>query len=160
MKSELLEGAATIHVLEKGRSLSRRVPRDANVAEVDTHITFDPDILSTFDYRGWQPKHYDLLVVCAAVEFADRSIRRPSTWCRKVNVCVPVLQPAVWQQKEVVENLQDALRHVTGDQWMFKFEQWRSTLTIGSRQGELSFGSLKKFAMAYSDGLDFVPLRH
>lgn len=128
---------------------------DAIVAEIGKEITFDPTILDTYNYEGWKPVHYDLLVVCAAVEFADRRCRRRATqWQRPFHISVPVWELKHWQQPEVEKYLVATLRHLTGDDWHFSFVQAMSSGLIGHRQHSLPFGNNKDFAIAYSDGLD------
>jgi len=141
-------------VVEQSQSVKRAYPKGAEIAEVGKHIKFDPDILNTFDYKGWQSLHHDLLVVSTAVEFADRRWKRPRSWSRKFNITVPVLDPTAWQRKEVIESLLSALRHLTADIWSFNFVQWRGPSPIGARQGVLAFTKTKAFTIAYSDGLD------
>lgn len=144
----------TLCVVEHGQSAKRTCPQGAVIAEIGKHIRFDPDVLDTFDYKGWQPLHYDLLVVSAAVEFADRRWRRPRGWCRRLNITVPVLDPGTWQRKEVLDSLRAALGHLTGDIWSFSFVQWQGQSPIGARQGILDFAKTKTFTIAYSEGLD------
>lgn len=138
--TSLREQGRTLCVIEKGQGATRICPKGAVVAAVGKHITFVPDILDTFDVKGWQPVHYDLLVLSAAVEFADRRWRRPHGWCRELNVTVPVLEPAIWQQPKVLSSLHDVLRHLTGDTWTLTFVQWQGRPPIGSRQGMLDLG--------------------
>ena len=99
--------------------------------------------------------HHDLLVMCAAVEYADRRCaRRIMQLSRTFYITVPVQEPAIWQQLEVQSTLRDTLRHLTADDWRFTFVQAQSSVTDGARQRPLPFSNIKKFAIAYSDGLD------
>jgi len=145
----------TLCVTERGRKARRACPKSAVIAEIENDIVFNADILDTYDYEGWKPIHHDLLVVSAAVEFADRRCaRRISGWSRDFRVIVPVYALATWRRKEVRESLCAALRQLTGDHWEFEFVQWEGGTHNGSRQRSLPFGNNKKFAIAYSDGLD------
>lgn len=127
----------------------------AIVAEIGKEISFDPTILDTYHYEGWKPVHYDLLVVCAAVEFADRRCQRRATqWHRSFHITVPVWTLVQWQQPEVQTYLIDTLRHLTGDNWHFSFVQAVSSDPNNYRQHSLPFDNNKEFAIAYSDGLD------
>lgn len=147
--------ALTIHITEQGTNSRRAGKSDLTVAELGTEIVFDPTILDTYHYSGWKPVHFDLLVVCAAVEFADRRWARRSTrWSRQFRVKLPVLEQAAWEQPKVRMLLQDTLRHLTGDDWQFCFVPARYTAENGTRQRTLPFHNNKKFAMAYSNGLD------
>lgn len=146
----------TLYVVEQGSRCKHGHPSDATIAEIGTEIVFDTNILDTYHYDGWKPVHYDLLVVCAAVEFADRRCaRRTARWSRPFHITVPVQELETWQQPEVQAYLCDTLRHLTGDDWHFSFVQAeRSSGESKSRQRSLPFGNSKQFAIAYSDGLD------
>ncbi len=142
-----------LKILEPGHKLGR-VSTQQETAEINNQIAFLPDVLETFNYEGWQSYHYDLLVISAAVEFADRRWKRPHKWSRKFHITIPVLDSLAWQQKEVVDSLRACLCHLTGDDWQFTFTQWKGAAPITSRQKALNLGAAKKFVIAYSDGLD------
>ncbi len=144
-----------LHVVEKGISPEQGSNGDETVAKINTEIRFNPGILDTYHYEGWKPVHYDLLVVCAAVEFADRRCgRRATRWSRRFQVTLPVLELAAWRQPEVQVRLQDTLRHLTGDEWHFFFVQAANSTDCGAHQRSLPFHGDEEFAIAYSDGLD------
>ncbi len=143
-----------LRVIEKAQRPGRTLPKDAVIAEVGRHIRFNPAVLDTFDVKGCEPLHYDILVLCAAIEFADRRWKRPVGWRRTLNVTVPVIDLKAWQKLEVTKSLHSVLNHLTGDTWRFAFVQARNLSPIGSRQMLLNFGKTKAFAVAYSDGLD------
>ncbi|MCM2438501.1 hypothetical protein HGO34_02060 [Agrobacterium vitis] len=143
-----------LFVIEKGQKPGRTVPKDAATAEVGRHIRFDAAVLDTFDVKGCEPLHYDLLVLCAAVEFADRRWKRPLGWRRTLDVTLPVIDFKSWQKPDVLKSLHSVLNHLTGDSWRFTFVQAKNLSPIGSRQMPLDFGKTKTFAVAYSDGLD------
>ncbi|MGO4386773.1 7-cyano-7-deazaguanine synthase [Microvirga sp. 2YAF29] len=143
-----------LFVIEKGQKPGRTVPKDAATAEVGQHIRFDAAVLDTFDVKGCEPLHYDLLVLCAAVEFADRRWKRPLGWRRTLAVTLPVIDLKSWQKPDVLKSLHGVLNHLTGDSWQFTFVQAKNLSPIGSRQMPLDFGKTKTFAVAYSDGLD------
>lgn len=125
------------------------------IAEIGNEITFNPTTLDTYNYKGWAPVHYDLMVVCAAVEFADRCCpRRATQWHRPFHITVPVSELGKWQHPDVQTSLVDTLRHLTGDDWHFTFVQATSTSYKEHRQHTLPFANKKEFAIAYSDGLD------
>lgn len=145
----------SLHVIERGRQARRARSKSVAVAQIGKHIIFDPDILDRYHYDGWKPVHHDLLVVSAAVEFADRRCaRRTTRWSRQLKVTVPVTEIAVWQHSEVQEHLHAALRHLTGDDWHFSFVQANKPTASLTRQRSLPFASNKRFAIAYSDGID------
>ncbi len=141
-------------VIEKGQAPNRACPKDAEAAEIGSKIEFNAAALDTLDVKGCHALHYDLLVLCAAIEFADRKWKRPQCWSRCLHLTVPVIELSTWKRSEVVDNLNRALRHLTGDGWHFTFVQAKNRSPIGERQGELNFSTAKTFAIAYSDGLD------
>ncbi len=144
----------TLCIIEKRATQKRKHSKDVVVAKVGEQINFDPAILDTFDVKGWQSLHYDLLLVSAAVEFADRRWKRPRGWSRHMEITVPVIELGIWRRKDVQSSLEAVLRHLTGDTWHFSFLQSKEKSPIGSRQTALPFEKTKTFAIAYSDGLD------
>lgn len=152
-KKSLTQGAR-LCVIEKGQKPDRTCPKDAVTAEIGRQIIFSPAVLDTFDVRGCQPLHYDLLVLCAAIEFADRRWKRPQSWGRTLHVTIPVIDLETWHKPDVLESLQSVLSHLTCDTWQFTFVQAKNLSPIGSRQIPLDFGKTKTFAIAYSEGLD------
>jgi len=144
-----------LYVAEQGCRSKYEHQDGATIAEIGKEIVFDPSILDTYRYDGWQSVHYDLLVVCATVEFADRRYARSNIqWSRRFIITVPVLELDVWQQPMVQTYLGDTLRHLTGDDWYFYFVEADKSAVINHRQRSLDFGDIKQFAIAYSDGLD------
>ncbi len=124
-------------------------------AQIGREIKFDPSVLDTYHYDGWAPVHHDLLVVCAAVEFADRRCyRRIAQWTRNLSLTIPVIDLEVWQRQEVRASLRSVLRQLTGDEWNFTFVQANNAVANGNFQRALPFASNKQFAIAYSNGLD------
>lgn len=130
------------------------LPKDAAIAVVGRHIHFNAAVLDTFDVKGCEPRHYDMLVLSAAIEFADRRWKRPLGWRRTLDVTVPVIDLITWQKPDVLKTLHSVLNHLTGDAWRLIFVQAKNLSPIGSRQIPLDFGKAKTFAVAYSDGLD------
>ncbi len=144
----------TLHVVERGKR-PKSLSGDAAIAEIETDIIFDPSVLDTFHYDGWKPVHHDLLVVCAAIEFADRRCaRRATQWSRPLHITLPVQELAAWNQPEVQAHLRNALRHLTGDDWRFSFVRTEDSAVNVMRQRALPFGKNKQFVIAYSSGLD------
>ena len=152
--SKSLTPGKQLYVIEKGQLPDRPLPKDAVTAEIGQHILFNAAVLDTFDVKGCEPLHYDMLVICAAVEFADRRWKRPLSWCRTLDVIMPVIDLIRWQKPEVLKSLHGVLNHLTGDAWRFTFVQAKNLSPIGSRQMPLDFGKTKTFAVAYSNGLD------
>jgi Queuosine biosynthesis protein QueC len=146
--------AKRLCVLEKGQKFDHTCPKGTVSVEIGRQIIFNAAVLDTFDVKGFQPLHYDLLVLCAAIEFADRRWKRPRSWSRIFHITVPVTDFEIWQKPDVVRSLQSVLSHLTCDTWEFTFVKAKNLSSIGSRQAILDFGSTKTFAVAYSDGLD------
>jgi hypothetical protein len=143
-----------LYVIEKGQKPGRTLPKGAVIAEAGRHIRFNTAVLDTFDVKGCEPLHYDMLILCAAIEFADRRWKRPLSWRRTLDVTVSVIDLKTWQKPEVLKSLQGVLNHLTGDTWRFTFVPAKNLSPIGARQIPLDFGKTKTFAIAYSDGLD------
>ena len=128
--------------------------KNSETAMIGREIRFDPSILDTFDVMKCQPLHYDLLVLCAAIEFADRRWKRPLSWGRKICLTIPVNDIEAWQNPRVQSSLRSVLRHLSCDDWKFYFVHAVSNSPIGGRQRQLPLPSTKTIAIAYSDGLD------
>src|SRR5579885_683523 len=126
----------------------------SDCAELGQQIVFDANVLEALAKDGCQPVHYDLLILCAAVEFADRRWKRPQTWTRTLHVTLPVIKLEVWQLPAVRNSLERVLKHLTSDSWHFTFVQAKNLKPCEWRQMRLDFGEIKHFAMAYSEGLD------
>jgi hypothetical protein len=141
-------------IFEKGHQLTFPGREVAVTAEIGRDICFDAAVLDTFDVKGCEPLHYDMLVLCAAVEFADRHWKRPRGWRRALDVSIPATDLPGWQKPTVLNSLHDVLNHLTGDTWRISFVQANNCSPIGSRQIPLDFGKTKTFAVPYSDGLD------
>jgi len=141
-------------VIEKGHEPGCTLPKDAMTVEIGSHIRFDVAALDTLDVKGCEPLHYDMLVLCAAIELADRRWKRPLSWRRTLDVTVPVIDLTAWQKPKVLSTLHGVLKHLTGDTWRFTFLQAKNLSPIGSRQIPLDFGKTKTSVIAYSDGLD------
>jgi 7-cyano-7-deazaguanine synthase in queuosine biosynthesis len=142
-------------VVTDSASKRQKIQDDRQLVEIGGQIRFDAAALDTYNYQGWKPLHHDLLVLCAAIEFADRRCaRRLSQWSRLLSITVPVQQLGTWQKPKVQETLRDALRQLTGDEWNITFVQGNGAPANSSRQRALPFGNGKEFAIAYSDGID------
>ena len=141
-------------VVEKGNPARVRSANNIVVAEIGKHIQFDPDVLDTFDVKGFAPIHYDLMILAAAIEFADRRWRRPAGWLRNISVEIPVIDFECWSKPVVQATLRSTMNFLTGDNWRFSFIKASGCSPIGSKQMPLFFEQEKKFAIAYSNGLD------
>ena len=146
--------AKCLYIAENERRNKFPVPGDAEAAVIGREITFDTSVLDTFNVQGFLPVHLDLLILCAAIEFADRRWKRPRGWKRQLHVTLPVNDTDAWHDLCVQGCLRSVLNHLTCDEWEFTFVKAKDTWSIDGRQRPLFFPDSKTFAIAYSDGLD------
>jgi 7-cyano-7-deazaguanine synthase in queuosine biosynthesis len=123
-------------------------------AEIGKHIIFDTAVWDALAEGGCQRVHYDLMLICAAVEFADRRWHRPFNSARIIDVTLPVLELALWGSDSVKGSLEHVLRYLTGDVWRFNFIKAKNANPCDFKQLRLYFDETEKFAIAYSEGLD------
>src|SRR5690349_19642041 len=88
-------------VLESGCAKPHRAVIGATYVQVGKEIEFDAAALDDFDVEGCKPVHYDLLLICAAVEFADRRWKRPRSWCRSMHLKIPTIATNIWTNPDV-----------------------------------------------------------
>lgn len=124
------------------------------IVSIGEQIHFDLSALGSFDVEGSGPLHYDVLVLCAAIEFADKHWARSVNWSRHFEIAIPVTSPDAWQDCNVRESLKDALEYLTGDIWNISFFKAEKPALLGSAQLGLPFINKKTYAIAYSEGLD------
>lgn len=122
-------------------------------ARIGQEIRLAPQVLNALAEGKYHPIHYDLLVFCAAIEYADRRWRRRDTWSRVLRITIPVTELAIWQRPEVSESLAGVMRHLTCDTWHFDFVQAQTHKSFKG-QTKIVFPEKKTFAIAYSEGLD------
>ena len=146
--------AKTLFVLEVGEEPPAKLSGREELAKIGQQIWFDAGILDSFDVAGCLSRHFDLLVLCAAIELADRRWGRSRAWSRDFNLRIPVIDLERWQKPVVEHTLRRVLKFLTGDNWQFTFVRAKNSSPIGARQIPLDFDKTKKFAIAYSDGLD------
>jgi hypothetical protein len=89
--------------------------------QIDRHLRFDPSGLASYFFSDWQPLVYDAFLVAAAIEFCDRTLRRPASWRRTFEVRIPVHDALHWRTTAVDKSLTDAVEFLTGDKWQFVF---------------------------------------
>ncbi len=149
------EGTLTLCVLEPGQKAERVCPDNAKVIEIGDDIEFKLDALDTYHSNNWKPIHHDLLVLCAAIEYADRYRKHGiKKWSRDFNLTIPVFELKIWQRPNVRDSLVKTLKHLTGDEWKFHFVQWQGDAVNRKESKGLPLGDSKKFVIAYSDGID------
>lgn len=139
-----------VHVAEPGA----RAAGDRAHCQIGREVTFTTESLESYFFSAWKPEAYDALLVAAAVEFADRSLRRPAySWRRAFRLRVPVHDVARWRQPPVVGALRDALEHLTGDSWEISFHGRRNKESQ-PRQSSFELSSNAQAVIPFSDGLD------
>lgn len=117
-------------------------------------IRFSTQDLESYANANWSPVVFDAMVVAAAVEYCDRSLRRSvRAWARAFHVRLPVHEPARWNAPEVYDALHDALGFLTGDSWHFTFVP-RLHSEPPPRQQTLDLPPEAKATLAFSDGMD------
>jgi hypothetical protein len=119
-------------------------------------IVFKMKELDDYRTKNWDSLIYDALVLIAAVEFCDRTTRRPAWgWMRKLELAVPVLEPGRWQDIEVSSAIAAALKFLTGDEWVISFYQRkRSSEEDVGRQSRFELSDTGRIVIPFSDGLD------
>lgn len=139
-----------IHVTEPGV----RTRKGSLSCQIGKHVEFSTASLESYFFAKWEPVAYDALLVAAAVEFADKTQRRPAyTWQREFELRIPVDDPDRWNDKRVADALHDVLRFLTGDVWRIEFYKRRHPITQ-PRQGQLSIPAGVDAVIPFSNGLD------
>ncbi|WP_297534953.1 hypothetical protein [Nitrobacter sp.] len=139
-----------IDVVEPGRQ-----PRKGRVAfDLGRDLHFSTEGLQSYAFARWEPVIHDAMIVAAAVEYADRTTRRPALgWTPKIELRVPVHEPDRWSAPSVVDALHDALQFLTGDFWMIEFTR-RNGKALAPSQEDLQLPVKTEAVIAYSDGMD------
>jgi hypothetical protein len=121
---------------------------------IGEHVKFSTESLETYCITNWEPIVYDALLVAAAVEFADRTLRRPELkWDRQIEIRIPVHDADRWNGPSVSAALHDALEFLTGDSWHLSFtSRVKPEEEPQQRRFDLSSGITS--VIPYSDGLD------
>ncbi|MEO9338866.1 7-cyano-7-deazaguanine synthase [Mesorhizobium sp. SB112] len=142
--------AKDIDVVEPGRHA-----RDGHVAfDLGSDVSFSTAALESFAFARWEAVTHDALVVAAAVEYADKIVKRPPHgWARRLTLHIPVHDPARWNAPDVAGALHDALGFLTGDIWAVSFVkriQPEPALSLGM----LPLPVPAQAILAFSDGMD------
>jgi hypothetical protein len=139
-----------IDVVESGRQ-----PRKGRIAfDLCRDLEFNTDALQSYAFARWEPVIYDAMVVAAAIEFADRAVKRPTRgWARRIALRIPVHDPARWSDPAVSNALHDAAGFLTGDFWTIEFVK-RTKAVPAPLQECLAFPRPTDAVIAYSDGMD------
>lgn len=123
------------------------------------HFKIDTNVLQYYTFHNLNEFDVDVLLVIAAVEYADRRIRRcqGTQWSRSLSLDVAVFRPEHWNKENVRSALSRTLNILTGDCWSLKFHQRRSSLT--GKQRRLPLESQGPYSiLPYSDGMDSMLL--
>jgi hypothetical protein len=139
-----------VHVLEpRAHARSHWTP-----CRIGHNVEFSTDKLESYCVATWEPVIYDALIVGAAVEFADRTLKRPAlSWQREFHLVIPVHEPARWNNPSVADALHDALDFLTGDRWRIEFTE-RIAPVAEPKQQHFDLPSTVNAVIPYSDGMD------
>lgn len=139
-----------IDVVESGRAARRgRVGFD-----LERDLDFSTDALESYAFSRWEPLIYDAMVLAAAVEYADKIVRRPPRgWARRIELQIPVDDPARWNSPEVIVPLHDAVAFLTSDYWTISFVR-RQISAPSPSNNYLSLPVKTDAILAFSDGMD------
>lgn len=142
--------AKNIDVVEPGRHA-----RGGHIAfDLGRDVNFSTAALESFAFAGWEAVTHDALIVAAAVEYADKFVKRPSHgWGRRLTLRIPVHNPERWNAPEVAEVLHDALGFLSGDMWAISFVKRRRPEPSLS-PGMLPLPVPTHAILAFSDGMD------
>lgn len=151
-ETPIVRPSIAVDVVEPGAGGRARKGRVR--CQIGKNIKFNTDDLESYFFSAWDPIVFDALLVVAAVEFADRTQRRPAlTWQREIALNIPVHDPERWNDRQVAETLQDALVFLTGDLWDVSFYK-RSALLDRPQQGRFNLPDGSIAVIPFSDGLD------
>lgn len=142
---------ACIQIRWPSQAKSRKADFDCVVGR---DVRIDPRILQDFSATILTPIEHDLVLLCGAIAYADRVVRRrrASGWARNLEIILPVSLPAFWKDSAIISSLVDALGYVSGDNWQFKFVGGARALTLP--QSSLDFTLGNYVVVPFSDGLD------
>ena len=142
--------AIGIDVVESGAGCRKGSLR----CEIGAHIEFSTARLETYCFAEWEPIVYDALLLAAAVEIGDRTLRRNATsWEREIKLTIPVHETDRWNDRRVTNALHEALNFLTGDRWQVGFRKRRKSVEPPA-QGRFSLPEGLTAVMPFSDGLD------
>lgn len=130
-------------------------PRSGAIrCEIGKELCFSLEPLKKYFLAEWNGLVFDSLLLAAAVEFCDRSGKRPVYgWGRDFDLRLPVHDPDRWSDPIVMDALHDALSFLTGDRWRVSFAA-RTTPEPAPRQRPLRLLCDDYVVIPFSDGLD------
>ncbi len=122
--------------------------------ELERDIRFSTAALRTYSFARWETVLYDAMVVAAAIEFGDRTVKRPTQeWARRISLKIPVHDPTRWNAPDTSAALHDAVGFLTGDYWSIDFIG-RSSEAPSPPQDYLNLKVPTEAIIAFSDGMD------
>ncbi len=122
--------------------------------QIGENIQFSTASLESYFFARYEPVAYDAMLVAAAVEFADRTQRRPIyMWRRHFELRIPVHELHRWKDPRVKNALRNALEFLTGDKWCIEFHARRQPAEQ-PQQGSLSLDPQVQAVIPFSNGLD------
>jgi hypothetical protein len=131
-----------------------RRPKGWVQCAIDRNLVFSTASLESYFFAKWEPVVYDALLLAAAVEFCDRTQRRPALgWGRVIEMRMPVHEVDRWNQKSVGQALHQTLDFLTGDRWQVSFYARKQPLSP-PRQGMFTISGSVSAVIPFSDGLD------
>lgn len=150
-----LPNAAPVLAVDVVERDSSATPRKGRLlCRIGREIEFKLDDLESYCLADWRPEAYDAMIVAAAIEFVDRTKRRPSlTWRRKFALRIPVHDPALWNSPAVSGSLHDLLGFLTGDDWEVEFRARRKPFDT-PHQWHFRMDGGSAAVIPFSDGLD------
>jgi hypothetical protein len=141
------------HIAVRGRR-GPAVKNPTHECVVGEHLKMDLRALQDYCASLLRDAEHDLVVLCGAVVFADRTVRRRrgSGWARDIELTVPVHTPEQWSEPRIMKRLIEALEFVTGDNWRFNFVPGAERVAPG--QSSIDWMEGPYVAVPFSDGLD------
>ncbi|MEW5704421.1 MAG: 7-cyano-7-deazaguanine synthase [Pseudomonadota bacterium] len=139
-----------IDVVEKGR----RPRKDKESFEFGRDFSFSTAALESYAFARWEEVIFDAMVVAAAIEYADRIVKRPPRgWPRQLSVRIPVHDPDRWNAPGIISSLHDAIGFLTGDYWSISFVK-RHSRAPAPPLDYLNLSMPTEAVLAFSDGMD------
>ena len=122
---------------------------------INIDVKIKPDVLSAYCFRELPDKVYDLVLLAAAIAYADRTLtRRPSiAWKREIELISLAADPDFWNRPCIRKKLCDSLALLTGDEWKITFNK-RSWTLPKKIQPLLPLEHQVSGIIPYSGGLD------
>ena len=144
-----------VYLLERCEPEPAQSDEKIDTARLEEHIKFSLEDIDKLGNGGISTTHYDLIVLSASIEFADKLYRR-STQLYSRNICVnlPMHEVNAWDSIETHDRLHEVLAILTGDNWKFEFRPYKTSALESPNQKRLFIEQDVDCAMAFSDGID------